>query len=189
MTKKVFSFDAETDGLWGNIFSIGAIIYEYKPAQDRGIDGKRPAHWAVASSIVLNLGGENVKTPWVRENVLPNLESVGVTHVSYEDMLRDFALFYMKHKDGADCVTHMGYIVEAHLLREMNRLQLIGDWDAPYPLYDVSGNLQAAGEDATSPDKYIAKRKIQVPEYYGGEHNPLYDSAVTALAYIDLISK
>jgi hypothetical protein len=189
MTKKVFSFDAETDGLWGDVFSIGAIVYEYKPEIDRGVDGKRAGYWQVAASIVLNLGGENVKTPWVRENVLPNLESVGITHVSYEDMLRDFSLFYMKHKEGADCITHMGYIVEAQLLREMHRLQLIGDWDAPYPLYDISGNLQAAGEDATSPDKYITKNNIKIPGYYGGEHNPLYDSAVAALAYIDLMNK
>ena len=43
-------------------------------------------------------------------------------------------------------------IVEAHLIREMHRLGGIGDWDAPYPLYDVSGNLQAASENPTSVD-------------------------------------
>ena len=28
MTKKVFSLDAETNGLWGQAFAIGAVIYE-----------------------------------------------------------------------------------------------------------------------------------------------------------------
>lgn len=30
MSKKIFSFDAETDGLWGNPFAIGAIVYELR---------------------------------------------------------------------------------------------------------------------------------------------------------------
>ena len=28
MNKKIFSFDAETNGLWGQAFSIGAVVYE-----------------------------------------------------------------------------------------------------------------------------------------------------------------
>lgn len=28
MKKKIFSFDAETDGLWGNPFAVAAIVYE-----------------------------------------------------------------------------------------------------------------------------------------------------------------
>ena len=47
-------------------------------------------------------------------------------------MLSGFADFYKAHKQDAECVCHMGYIVESHLLREMHRLGFIGDWDAPY---------------------------------------------------------
>ena len=55
----------------------------------------------------------------------------------------------------------MGFIVEAHLLREMHRIGAIGDWDAPYPLYDISGNLQAVGENPTSVDEYVKKYNLE----------------------------
>ncbi|MCX6719271.1 MAG: hypothetical protein NTZ38_02760, partial [Candidatus Taylorbacteria bacterium] len=58
-----------------------------------------------------------------------------------------------------------------------------------YPLYDVSGNLQQAGEDATSVDKYVQKNNLSVGEFEGGTHNPLYDSAVAAAVYRHLVSK
>lgn len=168
--KKVFSFDAETNGLWGNPFSIAAIVYE---------DEKEVARF------VSRLPNSLVDNPWVRENVLHTLENIQVTHESYEDMIKDFAEFYKAHKQDADCICHMGYIVEAHLLREMHRLGAIGDWDAPYPLYDVSGNLQAAGEDPTSVDTYVKKHTLKISDY-GTTHNPLYDCEVAAKVYFHL---
>lgn len=183
--KKTFSFDAETDGLWGNPFAIAAIVYELLdvPAQDN-----RPAYseWRMSAKFEARLPESVVSNDWVRENVLPAIADMPVTHKSYEEMLRDFAAFYMMHKEGADCVCHMGYIVEAHLLREMRRLGFIGDWDAPFPLYDVSGNLQAAGEDATSVDEYVKKKCIPVTQY-GSTHHPLYDCEAAAKAYIALM--
>ena len=122
------------------------------------------------------------------KNVLPALADVAPTHQRYEDMLRDFSEFYLANKQDADCICHMGYIVEAHLLREMHRLGFIGEWDAPYPLFDVSGNLQAAGEDATSVDAYAKKHGLKVSDY-GTTHNPLYDCEVAAKAYIHLRRK
>lgn len=74
------------------------------------------------------------------------------------------------------------------MLRDMYDRGLIGDWDGPYPLFDVSGNLQQAGEDPTSVDKYVQKDGLSVGEFEGGTHNPLYDSAVAAVAYRHLRS-
>jgi len=105
---------------------------------------------------------------------------------AYEAMIRDFSAFYLKHKEGADVICHMGYIVEAHVLREMYRLGFIGDWDAPYPLLDISGNLQSAGEDPTSVDAYAKKYGIEVTGY-GSTHNPLYDCEVAARCYMHLL--
>lgn len=168
--KKVFSFDAETDGLWGNPFSIAAIVYENEQEVARFIS---------------RLPDSVVKDKWVKENVLPTLENIEVTHESYEDMIKDFAAFYKSQKQDAECICHMGYIVEAHLLREMHRLGAIGDWDAPYPLFDVSGNLQSAGENPTSVDDYVKKHNLKL-EDYGSTHNPLYDCEVTARVYFHL---
>lgn len=192
--KKVFSFDAETDGLWGRPFAIAAIVYE---------NGQETARF------IARMSDSVVTNPWVRENVLPALANVPVTHPTrgigggyygmdtdaaeedcirraYEAMIADFSVFYMQHKEGADVIAHMGYIVEAHLIREMHRLGFIGDWDAPYPLFDVSGNLQAAGEDPTSVDAYAKKHNLEIADH-GATHNPLYDCEVAARVYMHLL--
>lgn len=168
--KKIFSFDAETDGLWGNPFAIAAIVYE---------DGQETARF------IARLPDDMVYDSWAINNVIPALANVAPTHEIYEEMIAAFAIFYKMNKDGADCICHMGYIVEAHLLREMHRLGFIGDWDAPYPLYDISGNLQSAGEDPTSVDGYAKKYALEIADY-GTTHNPLYDCEVAARVYMHL---
>jgi len=108
---------------------------------------------------------------------------MAVTHTDYPSMLTDFAKFYMANKADADVLVHMGYIVETKVLRDMHDTGLIGDWDGPYPLLDVSGNLQQAGEDPTSVDSYVKKHSLSVGEFESGTHNPLYDSAAAAVVY------
>lgn len=167
---KILSIDAETDGLWGNPFSIAAIVYE------NGIE---------IAKFVARLPDSVVTNQYVIKNILPAMENIEVTHESYKNMIRDFANFYKNHKENATCICHMGYIVEAHLLREMHRLKYIGDFDAPYPLLDISGHLDAASEDPTSVDKYVKKYKLVVTDY-GTTHNPLYDCEVAAKVFIHL---
>ncbi|NTV22458.1 MAG: hypothetical protein HGB03_02710 [Candidatus Yonathbacteria bacterium] len=170
---KIFSFDAETNGLWGQAWAIGALVYDENGVEIARFEARLP---------------ESVVTDqWSRENTLPQVQGITVTHEDYSSMLRDFATFYMANKGEADVVVHMGYIVEAKLLRDMHELDLIGDWDGPFPLYDVSGNLQAAGADPTSVDKFVAKHGLSVGEFEGGTHNPLYDSAVAAAVYRHLV--
>lgn len=112
--KKVFFCDAETDGLRGNPFSIVAIVYE---------DEKEVARF------VSRLPNSVVKNEWVKENVLPTLENIEVTHNSYEDMIKDFSEFYKSYKQDAECICYMGQIIESHLLREMYQLGFIGNQD------------------------------------------------------------
>lgn len=166
---KIFSFDAETDGLWGQAFAIGALVYDENGAEIARFVGRLPDS-AVAEK-------------WVREDVLPELADLPVTHETYDALLADFARFYLANKDRADVVVHMGYIVEAKILRDMHDRGLIGDWDCPYPMFDVSGNMQAAGADPTSVDRFAAKYRLAVGGFAGGTHNPLYDAAVTAAVY------
>lgn len=186
MNKKIFSFDAETDGLWGNPFAIAAIVYEKRKEKpvifDRMVYESEPT-WVEVDKFIARLPDSVISNNWVRENALTNIP---VTHDSYEKMIHDFATFYLMHKQDADCICHMGYIVEAHLLREMHRFGFIGDWAAPYPLHYVSGNLRQAGEDPTSVDKYAEKYGLKITDY-GTTHNPLYDCEVTAKVYIHLI--
>ncbi|QQR82594.1 hypothetical protein IPJ70_00575 [Candidatus Campbellbacteria bacterium] len=174
--KKIFSFDAETNGLWGQAWAIGALVYD-----ENGVEIAR---------FVGRLPDSAVTDSWSRENTLPQVQGIPVTHEDYDSLLASFADFYKANKDGADVVVHMGYIVEAKILRDLHDRGLIGDWEGPYPLYDVSGNLQAAGADPTSVDKFADERGLQVgvgTDIVGGTHNPLWDSAAAAAVYRYLV--
>lgn len=169
LMNKIFSFDAETNGLWGEAFSIGALVYDE--------DGHEIARF------IARLSDEKVTNEWVKENVLPQMKAIPITHQTYKGMLRDFANFYMQHKKDADILVHMGVPVESKILRDMYEFGYIGEWDGPFPLCDVAGNLQQAGYDPTSVDKYLETHPVQIGEFQGGTHNPLYDSAVAAYVY------
>lgn len=171
---KIFSFDAETDGLWGRAFAIGALVYDEAGREIARFVGRLP--------------NTLVADEWVRNNVLPTLEDLPVTHMDHESLVADFAKFYLAHKSDAEIIVHMGVPVESNLLRDMHSQGCIGDWDGPYPLLDVAGELAQAGEDPTSCDKYVAKWRLVVPNF-GATHNPLYDSAVAAEVHKHLVSR
>lgn len=163
----ILSIDAETNGLWGKAFAIGAILY--------GSDGREAARFIGRCPIK-----ESVD-PWVEENVLPQLEGVPVEYSSYEELLRAFMAWRAAHKDGATELVHMGVPVEARLFLDAHRMGIIGDWDGPYPLVDVS----ALPEIGDSVDGYNAAHGISPDsaEFDGGTHSPLYDAAAAAVAY------
>lgn len=175
-----FSFDAETDGLWGKPFAIGAMTYDP--------DGNETSRFAA------RLPDGVVSNPWVIENVLPTLEGMDVTHGTYRDMLGDFAEYYKARRIGHQVIVHMGTPVESNMLHDMHEKGMIGDFDGPYPLLDIAGHLQMAGEDPTSVDAYAEPHGLDNPDdewvqenglyvrregFAGGTHNPLYDSEVT----------
>ena len=172
---KVFSWDVESNGLWGAAFAIGAVLYE---------DGEEKKKFYARCPIA---GDVN---PWVKENVLPQMEDMPVTHNTYEEMLSAFAKFFLENKADAKVIFHMGVPVEARVVLHMHEFGQIGDWDGAYPWIDVAGNLQQAGWDPTSVDAYNAANGIVVPQpEAGGTHNPLYDSRAAALCYQDILSK
>jgi hypothetical protein len=167
MSTKILSFDAETDGLYGPAFAIGAFLFK---------DGVK-----VASFIGrYRLTGEI--NPWVKENVLPKMEGIPENYSSYEELLRGFFEWRKAHKDGATEIVHMGVPVEAKLFIDAHAMGIIGDFDGPYPLVDVS----AIPEIGTSVDSYNAEHGCapDPAEFEGGTHNPLYDSAAAANAYL-----
>lgn len=169
---KIFSFDAETNGLWGRAFSIAAIVYDNGVETSRFI-GRCPIEGEINS--------------WVAENVLPKMEDISVSHDSYDELLKSFAEFYLANKADASIIVHMGVPVESSLLKDMHSRGYIGDWDGPYPLIDVAGNLQQAGENPTSCDEYVAKYGLKVVE--GNTHNPLYDSEVASVVFMHLMGR
>ncbi len=171
---KVLSWDVETNGLWGKGFAIGAIIYDESGNEIKKFSARCPI--------------DNDVDPWVKENVLPQMEEIPVTHGSYYEMLKAFAQFFLENKEGADVIFHMGVPVEARVVLDMHDAGFIGDWDGAYPWLDIAGCLKQAGFDPTSVDSYNADHGIVVPQpEAGGTHNPLYDSRAAALCYINLL--
>ena len=173
-SRKVFSWDAETNGLWGAAFAIGAVLYE---------DGVETKKFYARCPIAGNVA------PWVQENVLPQMEELPETHNTYCGMIEAFAKFFIENKENADVVFHMGVPVEARVVIDMHEFGYIGDWDGAYPWLDIAGNLAQAGFDPTSVDAYNVSHGIEVPQpEAGGTHNPLYDSRAAALCYLHLMA-
>lgn len=173
---KVFSFDAETNGLWGEAFALSAAVY---------VDGQ------LTASFTAYLGADGVTNQWVRDNVLPKLGDLAVTHDSYDAMLASFAEFYLGNKADADIIAHMGVPVESKVLLDMHTRGLIGDWDGPFPFLDVASVLKARGEDPSSVDGYNERNGLMVnrSEAKGLTiHHPLFDSIAAAVAYMHLMS-
>ena len=106
---KYFSFDAETNGLWGQAFSIAAV-----GGGGGGGGGGCPIEGDV--------------NPWVRDNVLPQMEGIKITHSDYKSLLEDFMKFYLQKKEGRTILVHMGLPVEAKLFLDAHEMGIIGDW-------------------------------------------------------------
>lgn len=173
--ENVLSIDFETNGLWGTAFSAGAVLYKITETTTSKIDsfvGRCPIEGAVNN--------------FVAQNVLPEMEKIPENFKSYTALLTAFADFYLKNKSNATIIVHMGLPVEARVFLDMHSKELIGDWDAPYPLIDIAGNLQQAGFDPTSVDAYIASHGIEIPKFDGGTHNPLYDAEAAFWCYYNL---
>lgn len=159
----VFSVDAETDGLYGAVWAVGATLYD---EEGREID--RFGGMVDPSKLVL-------RDEWVKENVLPhvNLE----TYDSHRSLRDAFWAFWVKNRDGATAIADVGSPVESGLFRacvEDDPSERI--WSGPYPLHEVATALLCAGVD---PD-------IDRIEYSGVDpsavrkHNPVDDAIVSA---------
>lgn len=164
---KVFSFDAETNGLWGEAFAVAAVV-RYPDGTVKEFLGRCPIDVT-----------QHKVNEWVRQNVLPQMKNIPYNYPDYPSLLKAFMTFYMTEKQDATILVHMGLPVEARLFIDAHNMGIIGDWDAPFPLIDIS----ALPEIGTSVDTYNRENGIEVPSCEGGTHNPLYDSYAALLAY------
>lgn len=163
---KIISLDAETNGLWGQPFSIGAVLYQ---------DGQE------MESFFARIPNEFVDVQWCIDNVLPVLEPV--THQTRNEMYQAFADWYNLHRKDATVLWHMGHVVEAFMFRELVGGGFIGEWDAPYTPIEVSEVLRMKGFDPSSVDTYAAQAGLKIP---GKTHDPVFDSRVAAEVYFHL---
>ncbi|MDR1300255.1 MAG: hypothetical protein LBK50_00955 [Candidatus Nomurabacteria bacterium] len=179
MTKRrALSLDAETNGLYGQAFSIAAIVREQS--------GRKVAEFIGRCPIEEDVDG------WVAENVLPQMEGITETHESYEALLGAFIAFYKEQvlaqgewgltpSTDVDVIVHCGVPVEARLFIDAVEMGMLGPFEGPLPLKDV-GTLPEIG---SSVDIYLRENGIELDpaEFNGGTHNPLYDSEAAFAAY------
>lgn len=164
--KKILSLDAETNGLYGQVFAIGAILMDKET-------GKEEKRFLSRCPIFEEIDS------FVRDNVLPQMESIITTNSTDTSMLADFIDFFQENKENADVIVHMGCPVEAKLFIDAESMGFMGPFDGPYPLVDIA----AYPEIWDSVDTYNKINGIEVPNCDGGTHNPLYDCYAAALAY------
>lgn len=170
MKNKILSIDVESNGLYGQGFVIAALLYS---------NGKYKEVYCGRCEI------DGATDEWVEKNVIPIIGNIPVTNKSYKSLLEEFIDFYMKNKEGADVIVHMGFPVEAKIFIDAHNLGLIGDFDGPYPLIDIS----AYPEIGTSVDNYIMVNNIELSmplDILVGTttHNPIFDAIFACEAYI-----
>ena len=166
MNKKILSVDAECNRLWGKAFAIAATLHNQEGKEIKTFIGRCPIK-------------EELNT-WVEENVIPQIQAIEITHNSYEELLKDFVNFYLENKEDSEIIVHMGLPVESRLFIDAHNLGYLGDWDAPYPLIDISA-IKAIN---TSVDSYNSTHGIIIDDCDGGTHNPLYDCRAATMAYL-----
>lgn len=170
---KVFSVDAETNGLYGNSFTIAATVRQ---------DGVETA------AFLGRCPDEFVTSEWVRENVLPALDGMPITHPNPETLEEAFWVFWMKHKTDSQCIAHCGSPVESSLFRRcIERNIPVRRWAGPFPLHEVGTALLMAGEGPLSVDTYMQKHNL-IPQFSGVAHHPMYDATAAAQVWERLFS-
>jgi hypothetical protein len=160
----LLSVDAETNGLLGQPFAVGAVK---TTDQDDGMVQVYYARCPIEGSV----------DPWVAEHVLPGLPDP-VTMPDYRSLLADFARWYDRHSPDTAVIAHVAWPVEAGLLRDMLTMLERDPFSGPFPLHEVATLLLAAGHIPSSVDDYNTAHGLSVGSAFikMSAHHPLYDA-------------
>ncbi len=159
----ILSFDAESNGLHGDAFAIGAVLL---PDDSNELTEHFFARCPITGDV----------DPWVRDNVLPPLADERETHATAREMRDAFWAWLTSHMAGATVVADCAWPVEAGLLCACVDDDPTRAFKGPYPLHEVASLLLAAGLDP------LASYAEQVLSGYSArKHHPVYDAHVSAL--------
>lgn len=169
---RLFSFDAETDGLYGPVWAIGAVVYDLDDDGDGVVD-------SFAAQID---PGEFVTDQWVRDNIVPvvDLPCCG----SREELLDAFWEFWLRYRNDARCLADFGAPVEAGLFRAcVERDPVNRTWLGPYPMHELGTALLLAGEDVDVDRREYAEAPHLI------QHDPVDDAVAAALCWRKAVSR
>lgn len=159
----IFSFDAEANGLHGEVFCIGSVLMKVATGE-------------VVWTDVLRTPIRLPVDPYVTEHVLPSLASIPVTHMSAKDM-RD--LFWDRMKACPPItitVADFGWPVATGLLSACVADNPVRRMSGPFPLHEVSSLMLGVGMDP-----YQDYTASLMPPTHLTKHHPGYDAHLSAL--------
>jgi hypothetical protein len=187
---KVMVFDVESVGLHGEGFAVAHVVYDLSLGYevDHGFAWTHPA----------SASGPAEGRAWVAEHVLPHLGK-DTTHDIPEDVREYFWRAWRAYAEpfgsGAFLPGHMGapgpmlfadcaWPVEARFLAEciddaatLKSVESKRAWQGPFPLYDVSSFLMAAGLDPKmDPPVRGLDRRFLPASALAPKHHPLADA-------------
>lgn len=161
----VLCFDAESNGLHGEVFAVGGVVYR---------DG-RMIEWFFARCPIV---GE--VDNWVAENVIPALaRGCGGSPNTHDDArsMRDaFWQWITAPRENTIVTADCGWPVEAGLLSACVADDPTRAFKGPYPLDEVATFLRASGLDPLA--KYA---DVVLPREDAQTHHPVWDAMVSAL--------
>lgn len=128
----IFMFDAETDGLYGPVWAIGAVVYSEGGSEIAQFSGQ--------------IDPQSVTNAWVREHVVPHVDLP--LFESARALRNAFWAFWMAQREEATCWADFGAPVEAGLFRAcVEDDPEARQWLGPYPLHEVGTMLLVASVD------------------------------------------
>lgn len=164
-------FDGEADGLYGEILAIGAVVIDE--------DGKEIDCFAGRADKPPN----NLKDEWSRVNIYPLLYTPpGIsgmsTYPGEDELLQDFWVFWLKHRETAYAVADVAYPVEAGILEKCVRKDVESRaFMAPFPLLDLSTLIFSKGINPLADNSHDMQKKGFT------KHNPLDDARYAAMIW------
>lgn len=165
MTRPILSFDAEANGLHGEAFADGAVLLNP--------DGTDAEVFCARCPI------EGDVDPWVRDNVLPALDGVPVTHKTPAALRAAFWSWLTERQNASLVVVDCGWPVEAGLLSACVADDPTRAFKGPYPLHEVATLLLVAGRDSLA--SYAAEVLSPGALARHRKHHPVDDARVSAL--------
>lgn len=127
--KYIFIVDAECDGLYGEIFSIGALVADIRTMEP-----------VLKFNLTSTYGMERVKQDFVKEHVIPAIKADN-TMVFVEKpitkLLDYFWIFYEAVRESSIVIADFGAPVEARLFSQCITDDADREFKGPYPLHEL----------------------------------------------------
>lgn len=170
--KKIFFIDAETDGLYGEFISIGAVVTDK--------EGNELDQFYMADREMIS---KKTLQTWVLEHVIPYIGSCRLIR-GQKLLLEEFWKFWLKYQKDVYCVADVPYPVEYRLFQKCVEVNVKErEFLAPYPLLDISSIMLARELDPLYERTELVENKGAVV------HNALFDAKMSAELWQKLLAK